>query len=213
MNKSEKISFFIENLEIMFPNAKCELDFETPFQLVRAVIMSAQTTDKQVNKISPKLFKEISEASDVEKLWLEKIEKYIKKIWLYRNKSRFIFETWKKISSEFNWIVPDNIKDLQTLSWVGIKTAKVVMAVLYNWPYLAVDTHVHRVLNRLWFVHTKTREQTDKRAEILFSLDDKSRLHHLLIFFWRYHCTSRNPKCETCPFTNICKYYKTNIIK
>ncbi|MDD4151513.1 MAG: endonuclease III [Candidatus Gracilibacteria bacterium] len=213
MNKSEKISFFIKNLEIMFPNAKCELDFETPFQLLRAVIMSAQTTDKQVNKISPNLFKEISLSSDVEKVGLEKIEKYIKKIGLYRNKSRFIFESGKKINSEFNGLVPDNIKELQTLPGVGIKTAKVVMAVLYNGPYLAVDTHVHRVLNRLGFVHTKSREQTDKKAEILFSDSDKSRLHHLLIFFGRYHCTSRNPKCETCPFTNICKYYKTNIMK
>lgn len=208
MNKKEKIEFFIENLEKMFPNAKCELDFKNPYQLLVSVIMSAQTTDKQVNKVNADFYKILKNPQDAVSLWVSKIEENIKKIWLYKNKARFIYETSKYLIENFSWEIPDNITDLQKLPWVGIKTAKVVMAVLYNWPYLAVDTHVHRVLNRLWFVHTKTAEQTDKKSEILFSDRDKSRLHHYLIFFGRYHCTARNPKCEICPFSSICKYKK-----
>jgi len=96
------------------------------------------------------------------------------------------------------------------LAGVGIKTAKVFLAVTENASFLAVDTHVHRVLNRIGIVHTKTPEQTDKAAEKVFTSDDLAFLHHTLIFFGRYHCTARKPKCETCPLQNICKYYKKN---
>lgn len=206
MLKKEKIEFFIAKLQEMFPHARCELDYETPFQLLVAVILSAQTTDKQVNKVNQTFFKILKNPIDTQKIWLSEIEKNIKSIWLYKNKAKFVFETGKYLIDNFDSKIPENIIDLQKLPWVGIKTAKVVMAVLFNWPYLAVDTHVHRVLNRLWFVHTKDASATDKQAEKIFSNNDKSRLHHLLIFFWRYHCTARNPKCETCPLISICKF-------
>ncbi|MDD5213114.1 MAG: endonuclease III [Candidatus Gracilibacteria bacterium] len=207
MTQKQKIEFFIETLEKMFPNARCELDFRTPFQLLVAVILSAQTTDKQVNKVNKKFFELLKNPEDVAKIGLSEIEKNIKSIGLYKNKAKFIFATGNKLVNDFDSKVPGNITDLQKLPGVGIKTAKVVMAVLYNGPYLAVDTHVHRVLNRLGFVKTKLAEETDKKTEKIFSDKDKSRLHHLLIFFGRYHCTARNPKCETCPFTQICKFY------
>ncbi len=208
MTQKQKIEFFIETLEKMFPHAKCELDFRTPFQLLVAVILSAQNTDKQVNKVNKKFFELLINPQDTSKIWLEEIERNIRSIGLYKNKAKFIFATGNKLVSDFDSKVPNNIWDLQKLPGVGIKTAKVIMAVLYNAPYLAVDTHVHRVLNRLGFVNTKLAEETDKKAEIIFSDNDKSRLHHLLIFFGRYHCTARNPKCEICPLAKICKYKK-----
>lgn len=211
MNLQEKINFVKEKLFKMYPENKTELKYENPYQLLVAVMMSAQTTDKQVNKANEKFFKVLKSPQDAINLWVDKIKEYIKTIWFYNNKAKNIYETSKILLEKYNWEIPKNLEELVKLPWVWIKTAKVVLAVLYNQPYLPVDTHVHRVLNRLWIVKTKTPLETDKKAALILDKDATWKLHHSLIFFGRYHCTARKPKCDQCPFTEICEYYKQEI--
>ena len=206
MNLQEKINFVKEKLFKMYPENKTELKYENPYQLLVAVMMSAQTTDKQVNKANEKFFKVLKSPQDAINLWVDKIKEYIKTIWFYNNKAKNIYETSKILLEKYNWEIPKNLEELVKLPWVWVKTAKVVLAVLYNQPYLPVDTHVHRVLNRLWIVKTKTPLETDKKAALILDKDATWKLHHSLIFFGRYHCTARKPKCDQCPFTEICEY-------
>lgn len=213
MNLQEKINFVKEKLFKMYPENKTELKYENPYQLLVAVMMSAQTTDKQVNKANEKFFKVLKSPQDAINLWVDKIKEYIKTIWFYNNKAKNIYETSKILLEKYNWEIPKNLEELVKLPWVWVKTAKVVLAVLYNQPYLPVDTHVHRVLNRLWIVKTKTPLETDKKAALILDKDATWKLHHSLIFFGRYHCTARKPKCDQCPFTEICEYYNQKVNK
>ena len=194
-------------LEELFPNADTELHFETPFQLLTAVILSAQTTDKQVNKVTDTLYKTIKQPEDVLKMWHKKFENAIKSIWLYKWKAKHIYET-SKILVENWWKIPTTEKELIKLPWVWEKTAKVVMYVLYKAPVIAVDTHVHRICNRLGIVKTKTALQTSKILETEIPNQYRTIAHHCMILFWRYHCTARKPKCENCKLQNICLYFK-----
>ena len=208
MKKTEKIEIIKKKLFEMFPENKTELNYENPYQLLIAVLMSAQTTDKQVNKANKKFFQVVKKPEDAINLWVDKIKNYIKTIWFYNNKAENIYKTSKILLEKYNWEIPTTLEELVKLPWVGIKTAKVVSAILYDAPYLPVDTHVHRVLNRLGIVKTKTPLETDKEAAKVLDKDATIKLHHSLIFFWRYHCTARNPKCNNCPFTDFCNYYK-----
>jgi len=208
MNLQDKINIVKNTLFKMYPENKTELKYENPYQLLVAVIMSAQTTDKQVNKVNEKFFKVLKTPQDAVNMGVEKIKSYIKSIGFYNNKAKNIFETSKILLEKYNWKIPEDLEDLIKLPWVGIKTAKVVSAILYNKPYLPVDTHVHRVLNRLGIVKTKTPLETDKEAAKILDKDATIKLHHSLIFFGRYHCTARKPKCEICPLKEICEYYK-----
>jgi len=204
--------FLADTLNKMYPNAKTELNYNTEFQLLCAVMWSAQTTDKQVNKATNQFFDDYKIPEDAIKIWLKNLTKNISTLWFYKTKAKNTYKTAEILIKQHNSKVPKNFDDLIALPWVWIKTAKVVLAVLQNAHYLPVDTHVHRVLNRLWFVDTKTSEQTDKLAKNMFTKTNLVKLHHTLILFWRYFCTARKPKCEeNCPFKNNCKYYK-NII-
>ena len=209
MNLQEKINIVKNTLFKMYPENKTELNYENPYQLLIAVIMSAQTTDKQVNKVNEKFFKILKKPEDAIKLGIDWIKQYIKSIGFYNNKAKNIYETSKILIEKYNWKIPENLEELIKLPGVGIKTAKVVSAILYNKPYLPVDTHVHRVLNRLWIVKTKTPLETDKEAAKILDKDATIKLHHSLIFFWRYHCTARKPKCDICQLKEICEYYKS----
>ena len=126
----------------------------------------------------------------------------------FRNKSRFIKETGTILAREYDGILPNDLKLIQTFPGIGIKTAKVVLAVLYDMPYVGVDTHIHRVMNRLGAVETKTPEQTDRELDRLFDIETKRIIHHPLVLFGRYHCIARKPKCDTCKLQKDCKYYK-----
>ncbi len=207
MNKKD-IPFFAETLNQMFPDAKTELYYENEFQLLIAILMSAQATDKQVNKVNKIFFEELKIPENAEKIGLEKIKNYIKSISFFNNKSKNILKTCKILVSEYNSNIPKTIEELILLPWVWIKTAKVFLAVTENAPYIWVDTHVHRVLNRLGFVNTKTPEETDKKITIYFTKQNHAQLHNTLVLFWRYYCTARKPKCETCVFKEKCKYFK-----
>ena len=201
----------LEPIVAEYGGKKIELDYETPFQLLCAVILSAQTTDKQVNRITPPFFRLVREASDVIDISLEDIEEYLKYVNFFRNKSRFIKQTGTILAREYEWKIPNDLKLIQTFPGIGVKTAKVVLAVLYDMPYVGVDTHIHRVMNRLGVVDTNTPEQTDSELDQLFDTETKRIIHHPLVLFGRYHCIARRPKCETCKLQKECKYYqKTN---
>lgn len=205
-NKSKK-KIFLDLLKKLFPNPKIELDYENELQLLVAIIMSAQATDKQVNKINKTFFKKFSTPKELFELWEDKIKQEIKSIWLYNSKAKNIFNTSKILAFDYNQKIPTSIKELQKLPWVWIKTAKVFLIATKNAPYLAVDTHVHRVLNRWGFVKTKTPLQTDKEVLKVFNKNEIIDLHHRLVLFWRYYCTARNHKCEKDELLkDICPY-------
>lgn len=211
MKKREKIEILTNYLKSLIKDVRIELDYETDFQLLIAVLMSAQTTDIQVNKVNKEFFKYLREPKDVNILWVEKITKMISSIGFYRNKAKNIYATWNILIEKYNSKIPDNLEDLTALPGVWVKTAKVVLSTLYDKPYLAVDTHVHRVLNRVWLVKTKIPEETDKKVDKLFDDKDKRELHHLLILFWRYHCKAQNPDCKNCKIKEICVYKNKNL--
>lgn len=192
-----------------------------------SVILSAQTTDKQVNKVTANLYNTVRWPQDILAMWEAAFTQSIKSIGLYISKSKNIYKLCqiicskeyadefkdaskevKKIYKKYGYRISDDIIQLQKLPWIGEKTAKVVAHVLYDVPVIAVDTHVHRVSNRLWIVKTTQPLQTSKLLEKVIPDAYKQIAHHTLILFGRYHCMARKPKCETCPFTKFCIYYK-----
>jgi len=135
---------------------------------------------------------------------------YLKYVNFFRNKSRYIKETGIILATKYDGIIPDDLVILQTFPGIGIKTAKVILAVLYDRPYVGVDTHIHRVVNRLGIVSTKKPEITDREIEKIFDTETKKQLHHPLVLFGRYQCTARKPKCEICKISAYCEYYKNS---
>lgn len=210
MKKLKKSDFktIFSYLKQLFPNADTELNYETPFQLLVAVILSAQTTDKQVNKVTATLFQMIKQPEDVITLGYFSFEQAIKSIGLYKSKAKNIFETSELLIAKKGRI-PKTEKDLMKLPGVGEKTAKVVLHVLYKKPVIAVDTHVHRICNRLGMVQTKTPLQTSKLLETIIPNKYKQIAHHCMILFWRYYCTARNPKCKECQLQKLCLYFNS----
>jgi endonuclease-3 len=157
--------------------------------------------------VTKKLFEKIKKPQDVIKMWLENFRKSIKSIWLYNGKAKNIW-TLSQIFVKSDFHIPKEINELKKLPWIWEKTAKVIAHVLFNQKVIAVDTHVHRVVNRIWLVKTKNPNQTSKLLEKIVPNKYKTFAHHALILFWRYHCKARNPLCETCPFRKICKKVK-----
>lgn len=228
LDVSGQIWFIFNYLKKLFPNPQTELNYSTPFQLMIAVILSAQTTDKQVNKVTEKLFQKIYSPNDIVGYWEKRFLNAIKSIWLYKWKAKNILALSKIMTSEsymnniknnksklvknifkkYWYYISDQIDELKTLPWVWEKTAKVIVHVLYNALVIAVDTHVHRVANRLWLVKTKTPEQTSKLLEKVIPDSYKDCSHHSLVLFGRYYCIARKPKCEECELKKICVYYK-----
>lgn len=210
MNKKEK--FILEQLNIMFPNAKGELDHKNNFELLVAVVLSAQTTDVQVNIVTKELFKKYPTPEKLAEASISDVENLINSIGLYRNKAKNIIGLSKMLVNNFNGIVPDNRESLESLPGVGRKTANVVLSIAFDIPQIAVDTHVNRVSKRLGLA-----EESDSLIEVenkLMKKFDKStwtKLHHQLIFFGRYHCKAAKPNCKECPLVDICTYDKKNI--
>ncbi len=211
MNK-KNIDIFFTTLEKLYPENRTDLIRKTPRQLLVAVVMSAQTTDKQVNKVTEKFFKTIKTPYDTLQLTEDQRYEYIKWVNYAPTKAKNLYKTAKLLIEENkNYKIPNNLWELIKLHWVGEKTAKVILHVLYNTNDIAVDTHVHRVCNRIWLVSTKEPLQTSKLLDKAIPDKYKSIAHHTLIFFGRYHCTARKSKCETCPFTKFCKYYQKQL--
>lgn len=201
----------LDQLEIMFPEAHCELIHESTFQLLIAVILSAQTTDASVNKVTPALFEKYPTANELARADLKDVENIIRNIGLYRNKAKNIIACAKELVENYDGEVPSNMKQLTSLSGVGRKTANVVMSVAFDIPAIAVDTHVERISKRLGLA-----KQQDSVLQVEVKLKRKlnrqrwNRAHHLFIFFGRYFCTAKNPKCSECPFIENCREKNKN---
>ena len=210
MNRTEKIDFIFQTLGKQYKDAKTELVYTTDFQLLVAVILSAQTTDKQVNKITAQFFDTIQTPHDLLRIKPQRREKMVSWVNYYKTKAKNILATAEILAQTDGYTIPNTLEELMKLPWVGEKTAKVILHVLYEQPVIAVDTHVHRVANRLGLVKTAMPLQTSKHLEKTVPKHYKTFAHHALIMFGRYHCTARNPHCTSCPFTSLCVWYKQN---
>ena len=204
----------LDILEEMFPNAECELIHKNAFELLIAVVLSAQTTDASVNKITPGLFEAFPTPQALADADIKDVENKIRRIGLYRNKARSIKELSRALVENFDGVVPETMKELKSLAGVGRKTATVVRSVCFDIPSIAVDTHVERISKRLGLAKPQDSvEKVEEKLKRKIKRERWNRAHHLFIFFGRYHCTARNPKCESCPFQSFCKKDKLEAYK
>lgn len=206
-NKVNKIFDFLSTTI----NPKSDLEYSTNFELLIAVILSAQATDKGVNKVTKILFPIANTPEKILALEYEPFENLIKSIGLYRSKAKNIFKTCQILVDQYNSKIPETFEELEALHGVGRKTANVVLNIAFGKPTIAVDTHVFRVSNRLGLVSAKTVEKTE--LELLKIVPKKflQHAHHLLILHGRYTCTARNPKCQSCGVQKQCEFSEKTI--
>lgn len=205
----QKYDAFVAYFEEHMPIAESELHYANPYQLLVAVILSAQCTDKRVNMTTPALFQRFPTAQDMANSSVDEIYSYIKSISYPNNKAKNLLGMAQTLVSDFNGIVPNNLDDLQKLPGVGRKTANVMMAVAFDQPAMPVDTHVFRVSNRIGLTkNSKNVLETEKTLVAHLPQSVISKAHHWLILHGRYVCLARKPKCEGCGITTICDYFK-----
>ncbi|MFC4404383.1 endonuclease III [Gracilibacillus xinjiangensis] len=201
-----QIRYVLDTITEMFPDAECELNHRNAFDLLIAVVLSAQCTDALVNKVTEDLFKKYHTPEDYLNVSLEELQQDIKSIGLYRNKSKNIQKLARTLIEEHNGEVPPTKAELEKLAGVGRKTANVVASVAFNEPAIAVDTHVERVSKRLGICRWKDSVlEVEKTLMRKIPMDEWSDTHHRLIFFGRYHCKAKTPQCEICPLLDICR--------
>ncbi len=199
------LNWFASNM----PVAESELHYNNPFQLLVAVILSAQCTDKRVNLVTPALFQAYPTPQDMAQATNDDISQFIHSVSYPNAKAQHLVAMAQRLVTNYNGIVPDNIDDLQTLPGVGRKTANVVCAVIWNQPTMAVDTHIFRVSERLGLTtNSKNPLQTEKQLIKYIPADIIPKAHHWLLLHGRYTCQARKPQCPTCGLSPFCRYYK-----
>lgn len=206
--EKETIEKVLKGLSLQHPDAKPELDFENPYQLLIATILSAQCTDKQVNKVTPALFRDFKTPAELAKAEPEVIETYIKSCGFYHNKAANIVAACRGIVERFDGNVPDHREGLESLPGVGRKTASVVLSNAFGVPAIAVDTHVFRVSNRIGLAKAKTVEETERQLMQNIPEDKWSIAHHWLIFHGRRVCRAQRPDCGACMIAEYCENRK-----
>lgn len=208
MRKKERFEKIINYFKKHQPIAETELDYQNPYQLLVAVILSAQCTDKRVNIISPEFFRHFPDPQMLARVEVADIFELIKTCSYPNNKAKHLSGMAKMLINEFKGIVPEDIDDLQKLPGVGRKTANVILSVVFNKPAMAVDTHVFRVSARLGLT-TNSKTPLDTEMQLIKHIPDEliPLAHHWLILHGRYTCMARNPKCKECGLTEWCKYY------
>lgn len=189
-----------------YPQAHCELNFNTPFQLLVATILSAQTTDQKVNEVTEELFKDYGTPERLITLSEEELAKKIKTIGLYKTKSKNLLQTTRILLEKYGGEVPRSMEELISLPGVGRKTANVVLSNAFGIPAIAVDTHVFRVSNRIGLADSDDVLKTEKQLMEIIPRSEWSFAHHLLIWHGRRICHARNPKCMECPVFSLCRY-------
>ena len=205
MKRSSK-EYIIENLNRLYPDAHCELNHKDSFELLIAVVLSAQTTDVSVNRVTPALFEKYPDALSLSEASEEDVMRLIHSIGLYKNKSRNIINLAKELVKRFDGEVPSKREELESRPGVGRKTANVVLSNCFDYPAFAVDTHVSRVSKRLMIARKDDDVLTiEKKLMKFFPRNCWSRLHHQFIFFGRYKCKAKNPECTDCPFKDSCR--------
>ncbi|ASK63366.1 endonuclease III [Virgibacillus phasianinus] len=196
----------LDEITKMFPDAQCELTHRNPFELVIAVLLSAQCTDVLVNKVTKNLFKKYKKPEDYLAVSLEELQEDIRSIGLYRNKAKNIQKLCQSLIDEYGGEVPNTKSEMVKLAGVGQKTANVVASVAFGEPAIAVDTHVERVSKRLGICRWKDSvTQVEETLMKKVPREEWTATHHRLIFFGRYHCRARNPNCPDCPLLDICR--------
>lgn len=202
MNKKEYIE---AKLNELFPEAKCELNYSSPYEILVAVILSAQCTDKRVNMVTTKLFKVANTPEKMVSLSKEELEQIIRPCGFYHNKAKALLEMSADLIKRFNSQVPSDFNDLCSLSGVGRKTANVIISEAFKGAGFAVDTHVLRTANRLQIVNEKNPNKVELLLKDYFDKSDWSRLHYQMVLFGRYKCKAISPDCLNCPFVDMCK--------
>ena len=200
-------SKIITILKEIIPNPVCELDFNNNFELICAVMISAQTTDKRVNLVTPNLFKKYPTPKDLSQAEFNDVKDIISSLGLANSKAKNLILMAKMLHEEYNDIVPNTLEELEKLPGVGRKTASVVLAVGYRIPAMPVDTHLHRMAIRLGFARKdSTVLECEEKYKKYIKKEDWIDAHHLLLLFGRYHCKSANPSCLECKLKEYCKY-------
>jgi endonuclease-3 len=209
MNKKERFTFIINWFEENKPIAETELVYANPFQLLVAVILSAQCTDKRVNQVTPALFQCYPDPESLASSSIDEVFSYIRSVSYPNNKAKHLVGMAQLLLSEFKGRVPDTVEQLIKLPGVGRKTANVIVSVVYEKPAMAVDTHVFRVSARLGLTTgAKTPLQTEQQLVRYIPENKLAVAHHWLILHGRYICKARNPECEKCPFSSFCPWLK-----
>ena len=210
VTKKERYKLFVEYFSVNQPEAKTELVFTDPYELLVAVILSAQCTDKRVNLITPVFYKKYPDVSSLANATEPEILELIKSCSYPNNKSKHLAGMAKMLRDDFDGIVPSDIDELQKLPGVGRKTANVIRSVMFSIPAMAVDTHVFRVSKRLGLT-TNSKTPFDTEKQLVRNIPEKyiSRAHHWLILHGRYVCQARKPKCDHCAISQFCKYFET----
>ncbi len=208
MEKEELYNRVIDYFKKNRPTAETELNYKSPYQLLVAVILSAQCTDVRVNKITPRFFQRYPDAETLAFADSDEVYSYIKSCSYPNNKSKHLIGMAKMLLTDFESIIPNDLERLQKLPGVGRKTANVILSVVHNKPALAVDTHVHRVAKRIGLTdNAKTPLDTEKQLVTYIPQELISTAHHWLILHGRYVCQSRKPKCDECEISDICNFY------
>ncbi len=211
MNQRKRRQIF-ERLAKAIPNPTTELRYRTPFELLVAVVLSAQATDKSVNKATAELFRVADTPEKLLALGEEGLKRYIRRIGLYNTKARNLIALCRQLLEEHGGRVPRSRKELEALPGVGRKTANVVLNTAFGEPTIAVDTHIFRVCNRTGLAPGKTVRQVEEKLERYTPAEFKKDAHHLLILHGRYVCTARNPKCDRCVIRDLCEYPRKNLV-
>lgn len=206
MLEKDKIKEVLDILEKTYPEAECALHHKNVFQLIVAVALSAQTTDKSVNVVTPSLFERYPDAEALAAADVEEVSEYIKRIGMYKTKAKNIVGMAQKLVSDYDGQVPEDYDALVGLPGVGRKTANVVLSVGFGHQRIAVDTHVFRVANRIGLVHEKDVLKTELSLMERIPEERWSRTHHSLIYHGRQCCDARKPKCDDCPINMLCEY-------
>jgi endonuclease-3 len=193
-----------------YPNAKPALEFHTPFELLVATILSAQSTDVMVNLCTRELFPVANTPEQIAAMTEEELFPYIKRCGFFNTKGRHILETARILVTKYDGEVPADLDLLQTLPGVGRKTANVVASNAFGIPAIAVDTHVFRVSNRIGLANAKNVEKTEEQLQKAIPRENWTQAHHWLIYHGRQICAARKPKCEICPLSGLCEFYKKN---
>lgn len=208
MLRKDRYKAFVDYFSSHQPEAETELHYENPYQLLVAVILSAQCTDKRINLVTPKLFERFPTPQSLAQSSSDEVFEYIRSVSYPNNKAKHLVGMAQKLVHDFNGEVPSSIDDLQTMPGVGRKTANVIASVIFSAPAMAVDTHVFRVSNRIGLTRNAKTPLAVEKQLVNFLPEEKINIaHHWLILHGRYVCLARSPKCTICPLTPICKYF------
>lgn len=214
MKRPERYNKFINFFSNNQPEAETELNYNNPFELLIAVILSAQCTDKRINQVTPALFKDFPTPEHLAASHFDELFPYIRSVSYPNNKTKHLLGMAKMLVEDFDSTIPSDLKDLQKLPGVGRKTANVIASVIFDHPTMAVDTHVFRVSKRLGLVNQNSKTPLEVEKQLVKHIPEEfvPKAHHWLILHGRYICLARKPKCEDCKITHFCRYYERTFV-